>query len=271
MRISGLLFMIIALIAATASAQQEVAPSTDNGPLLNIKSAPPQPDKDGVYAAGPGIQSPIFLHRVAAVYPSDASAGTIAGIALLSVVIGSDGIPSSIQVVNSKGPAFEAAAIEAVKKSQYAPGTMNDKPIPMRVYLLIRFFPDQRPAYPVIRTRETLDGFPQRLNQRDAAGNLLYDKPPVLIKGAEAEFSDEARRGGFQGNVILSLLVTEQGLPTDILIEKSLGHGLDEKAIESVQKYRFKPATKDGKPVPARISIEVSFRLYSNGSTGFDR
>jgi hypothetical protein len=44
---------------------------------------------------------------------------------------------------------------------------------------------------------------------------------------------------------------------------KPLGYGLSEKAIEAVMKYRFKPAMKDGKPVPVRVNIEVYFRLYT--------
>jgi TonB family protein len=57
-------------------------------------------------------------------------------------------------------------------------------------------------------------------------------------------------------------MVTEDGLPVDVRIEKSVGHGLDENALQSVSKYRFKPAMKDGKPVAARVAVEVNFRLY---------
>jgi len=61
--------------------------------------------------------------------------------------------------------------------------------------------------------------------------------------------------------VLISLLVGTDGLPTDLHVVKSVGAGLDEKALDSVSKYRFKPAMKDGNPVPARITVEVSFRL----------
>jgi outer membrane biosynthesis protein TonB len=45
-------------------------------------------------------------------------------------------------------------------------------------------------------------------------------------------------------------------------VVRSLGMGLDEKALEAVSRYRFKPALKNGKPVPAIITVEVNFRLY---------
>jgi protein TonB len=43
---------------------------------------------------------------------------------------------------------------------------------------------------------------------------------------------------------------------------QALGMGLDEKALEAVRRYRFKPAMKDGRPVPVRITVEVDFRMF---------
>jgi TonB family protein len=63
------------------------------------------------------------------------------------------------------------------------------------------------------------------------------------------------------GHGLLSVVVDETGKAVGIKVMKSLGLGLDEKAIECVQKWRFKPGTKDGKPVPVMASIEVKFRL----------
>ena len=61
---------------------------------------------------------------------------------------------------------------------------------------------------------------------------------------------------------MLSVIVDETGKAQAIKVTKSLGLGLDEKAIEAVQKWRFKPGMKDGKPVPVMVSsIEVNFRL----------
>lgn len=260
MRNFGLLLMTIALLAATASAQQEVAPSTDNGPLLNIKNAPPQPDTDGIYAAGPGIQSPILLHRVAAAYPADAPAETITGIEVLSVVIGADGIPANIQVVQSNGPAFDAAAKEAAKQSIFAPGSLNDKPVPVWVFVQFRFFEDLRTAYPTIGMPNPRNGFSQQSFSKYSAKALSFDERPVPIYQPPAEYSDEARRKKVSGAVLVSLVVTEDGLPTQVQVVKGVGYGLDEKAVQSILRYRFKPATKNGVPVAAPIEIQVTFR-----------
>jgi TonB family protein len=85
---------------------------------------------------------------------------------------------------------------------------------------------------------------------------------PVPLVTPEADFSDEARRQKFQGVCMISLIVDSHGNPQNPRVVQPLGMGLDEKALEAVKLYRFKPATKDGKPVNARIWVAVNFRLY---------
>jgi TonB family protein len=86
---------------------------------------------------------------------------------------------------------------------------------------------------------------------------------PVLVFQPEAEFSDEARRAKYQGVCVVSLIVDAQGNPQSVHVIRSLGMGLDEKAMEAVRKYKFKPAMKDGKtPVAVPITVEVDFHLY---------
>lgn len=85
---------------------------------------------------------------------------------------------------------------------------------------------------------------------------------PILLHDAVPYYSVEARRAKYQGVCILSLVVDAKGKPQDVRVVRALGMGLDEKAIEAVSQYRFKPAMKNGMPVPVKINIEVAFRLY---------
>jgi TonB family protein len=84
---------------------------------------------------------------------------------------------------------------------------------------------------------------------------------PVPIFKVEPEYSEEARKAKFQGTVLLSIVVDETGKTRDIKVLRALGLGLDEKAIEAVMKWRFRPAVKDGKPVAVAANVEVNFRL----------
>jgi len=86
---------------------------------------------------------------------------------------------------------------------------------------------------------------------------------PVPLNHVEAEFSDEARRAKYQGVCLIQMIVDAHGMPRDPHVVRALGMGLDQKALDAVRKYRFKPALKDGKiPVPVMITVEVNFRLY---------
>jgi len=84
--------------------------------------------------------------------------------------------------------------------------------------------------------------------------------PAVLMK-VDPEYSEEARKAKYSGTVVLSVVVDPEGKARDIRVVKSLGMGLDEKAIEAVQKWKFKPGMKAGQAVPVRAQIEVNFRL----------
>jgi TonB family protein len=85
--------------------------------------------------------------------------------------------------------------------------------------------------------------------------------PPTILYKVEPEYSEEARKAKFQGTVLLFVVVDEKGNPRDIKILRPLGLGLDQKAVEAVEKWRFSPGKKDGKPVAVQAQIEVNFRL----------
>jgi TonB family protein len=85
---------------------------------------------------------------------------------------------------------------------------------------------------------------------------------PRVLYRPDPEFSDEARKNKYQGNVVLRVVVGVDGKTHDISVLRSLGMGLDEKAIEAVRQWRFEPGTKDGVPVPVEVAVEVNFHLY---------
>jgi TonB family protein len=86
--------------------------------------------------------------------------------------------------------------------------------------------------------------------------------PPHAISAGGPEFSEIARQVGFDGTVILSLVVTPEGIPSDISVIRPLGLGLDEQALQAVSNWKFEPARKEGVPMPCRIHVETTFRLH---------
>ncbi len=86
-------------------------------------------------------------------------------------------------------------------------------------------------------------------------------KLPVAIYTPEPEYSDDARRARLMGEVLVQLVIDENGRTRDFKIVQSLGLGLDEEALKAVKQWRFKPAMKDGKPVAILGEVHVGFHL----------
>jgi len=85
---------------------------------------------------------------------------------------------------------------------------------------------------------------------------------PAVVHSVQPEFTEEARQASYQGSCSIQLIVDAQGNPQNVHVTKHLGMGLDEKAVEAVRQYRFKPAMYDGHPVAVQIVVEVDFHLH---------
>lgn len=91
---------------------------------------------------------------------------------------------------------------------------------------------------------------------------------PFAISKVEPEYTEEARAAGLRGSVLLAVTIGEDGIPRNVRIIRPLGRGLDEKALEAVRKWRFRPAIRDGKPVPTSANVEVSFPPGTGAARG---
>lgn len=86
---------------------------------------------------------------------------------------------------------------------------------------------------------------------------------PSCIYCPDPPYSDEARKAKYQGVVVVMVIVTADGRASDVKVIKSPGLGLDEKTVETVKQWRFKPAVgPGGKPLTVQVPIEVTFRLF---------
>jgi len=84
---------------------------------------------------------------------------------------------------------------------------------------------------------------------------------PVLLSKVEPEYSEEARVAKIQGTAVLTVVIGVDGHAADITLARSIGFGLDEKALDAVTQWQFKPGAQNGLPVPVSAQIEVNFRL----------
>jgi TonB family protein len=83
--------------------------------------------------------------------------------------------------------------------------------------------------------------------------------PPFVVAKAKPDYSAEALLAKLEGGVLVSVTVDGAGQPRDIHVDRPLGLGLDESAIENVRHWQFRPGTKDGIPVAVQVNEEVFF------------
>jgi TonB family protein len=213
------------------------------------------PDKDGVYFVGPEVSAPLVVHAVPAIQTDEMLKSKNAGMSVWSAVIRGNGTVTDLELVHPLGAAFDAAAIEAIKRSGFEPGELNGKPVAVRVGLAVPFRYGKYPSTPVIGI------FERDLDPGVLSDNLATTRP-IAIHTASWSFSSDAIQAKYQGVSLISVLVGEDGIPGEARIVRAVGMGLDQMAIDAVRRYRFRPAMREGIAVPAQINVEVKFLLY---------
>ena len=84
---------------------------------------------------------------------------------------------------------------------------------------------------------------------------------PELVERTEPDYAEEARIAQHQGTVQVEVVVDADGVPRNAKVLQILGLGLDEKALDAVKNWRFRPAKIDGKKVPCRVVLAIDFSL----------
>jgi protein TonB len=86
---------------------------------------------------------------------------------------------------------------------------------------------------------------------------------PTPIREVKPDYTPEAQAARIQGRVVLGLVVLADGSVDAVTVERSLDamYGLDQQAVKAMKEWKFKPGTKDGKAVPVRVNVEMTFTL----------
>ena len=164
-----------------------------------------------------------------------------------------------------------AAEAEADFRKSIASLNANSSELATSLNLFARFLtkydreseaePLQKQATAIVQKLETTDRAASDIANKFALRAGGDVSRPELLKKVEPQYTEEARAAKYQGVVVVSAVIEPDGTADNIQVVKTLGLGLDEKAIEAVQQWLFKPGTKNGAAVPVKAVIEVNFKL----------
>jgi TonB family protein len=266
------------LLAAGAGAQQRGA------------SGGAEPVQVQVFAPGPDVTAPELLPFDAPLNPPESCEQEVDGKVKLSLLVDAAGRPRNIMFLRPLANDLDRFALQIAEADRFTPGTHSGSPVAVEVSLEVeikscveetkdnagnkslilrmRSLPEQRlgpPAEPYSKTIVISQGTGK---QDIASGTARPERiggkvwPPDVLKSVEAPYTLEARKARINGYCLVSVIVDAHGMPQNPRVAKSLDPGLDQNALFAVKHYRFKPALKNGSPVPVMITVEVNFRLY---------
>jgi TonB family protein len=240
-----------------------------------------------VFQAGKNVSAPELMPIDLSKLIETNCINRMSGDVELATIVDPEGSPNDTMPLQTSGDNLGRLALDIASQDKFKPGHKDG--VPVAVSITINMHLDVciatvvdakgKPAPKVRLLSQPVQSLGPASNQEPSS--LILDppetaetgdlsslfkiggdiKPPVPINTPAAEFSEEARQRGIQGVCLISLIVDAQGLPRDPQVMRSIGYGLDANALEAVKAYRFRPATKDGQPVPVRMSVEVRFRF----------
>ena len=205
----------------------------------------------------------------------DCSAGVCKkkhGLVVLKAVISDSGKLKDVYAVSGDQKLREVA-LSTVRQWQYRPATINGVPVEVAHDITMNFTkrdgvllgPDDLP--PDVPTEPSEDilakfraGDVPLVGKSQSSGKVVT--APKALYSPDPEYSAQARKHDVQGTCVLGVVIGPDGNPNSIWVVRPLGYGLDQKAFQTVQQWKFSPAKRDGTPVAVVINVEVQFRLY---------
>ena len=162
----------------------------------------------------------------------------LCGSVIMSLTVGDDGMPNDIQVVNPLGLGLDESAISCMSQSRYSPAQKDGKPIPLKMNVAL--------------------GFQDRWDSDWHLGKVAFQIPegasrPVFVKANYPAASGDKR----PVTVCIHLTVDRSGVPGEVQLAAAQDPKLDKQALAIVNGFRFKPATKGGKPVDVHTTLNL--------------
>jgi TonB family protein len=122
--------------------------------------------------------------------------------------------------------------------------------------------PDFAGTWRLDPARRIVTGGPERVDQYGRGGSTVT--PPVKLRNVPPRYPDDALRSRIEGLVIIEAVIDQRGDVVDAQVLRSVPP-LDRAALEAVRQWRFKPATRDGQPIPVAMAVTVTFNVSGPG------
>lgn len=226
-------------------------------------------------AASP-VSEPAVLRtflQMAMQYPEPELSGNIQGKVKVLFTVNANGESDNFSVEKSVNPALDNEAIRLVRKIIWKPAIVNGVKVKSEQAFTVNF--KKSHYHKAIKSRgydrlETLD-LPKDYSGIIYLNNSLDETAVPTINGGmsglsryiaeQMKYPDAARYAAIEGTVKLAFVVEEDGIPSNISVEQSVGGGCDQEAIRILQTILWKPATKNGMNVRSKNSVDISFKL----------
>jgi len=239
------------MLTVDRGSEVQIVPAASPAPRL-VPSLPPV--QGNPLRISSGVASGMLLSKVDPVYPEIAKAAHVQGPVILHTIISKDGTIENVSVISGNGMLVNAAR-DAVSQWTFKPYLLNGQPTEVETSITVNFSLADLMAVvvPVPAANDAVDGAKQ------IGGDVTG---PIPIYEPEPVYSAEAKKAKFMGIVTVGIIVDKNGMPQNVHVTRGVGMGLDEKAVEAVKQYKFKPAMENGKPVAVYMNIEVNFQIF---------
>ncbi|HKW02917.1 MAG TPA: TonB family protein [Vicinamibacterales bacterium] len=218
------------------------------------------------------VSMPSVSKQVLPRHPDQSGAG-MAGVVELEVVVGVDGSVADARIAKSAGPtpALDYVALEAVREWEFTAAVSENHNVPALVVVRMQFAASREAGQPgavsatVVEVPERTTVIdqsapvPEARNMRD--GGL---QAPQLRRQVGPSYTSDAMRAKIQGDVELDIVIMADGTVGSARVTKSLDSqfGLDRQALQAASYWLFEPAKLNGRPVPAHVTLVLTFRLH---------
>lgn len=222
-----------------------------HGAALTIEKSDPGGDR--VYEFWDVDEKPVVMHAVAPAYPDKALKAGLSGNVFLKFKVNLDGSVSDVS--NLRGQViFVKPAIDAISQFRFKPAERKGKPVAVWMTQAIKFTPTEPEAVPDTDNIVVSDNQVFKISDVDVVPVQLN------LNDIRPDYPDAAIEAGLTGRVILKFKINVDGSVNDVNVLEG-DEVFRKPAIDAVTKFKYKPAERDGKPVPVWMTMPIKFAL----------